>query len=65
MLLRLLVTTTLRALLWWPAATVVDDDVDAAFGILLERLVVVAWLGELGDYVPGVDEARKLGGTGC
>lgn len=44
-----------------------DDHVDAAFGVLLEGLVVVAWFGVLGDYVPGMDEARDLEGVsaGC
>lgn len=59
--LDLLLLTLLRVLLSLrPAAAVVDDDVDPPFGVLLKGLVVVARLGELGDYVPGVDGAGDL-----
>jgi hypothetical protein len=48
---------------WRLRLAVVDDDVDAAFCVLLEGLVVVAWLGIFGDYVPGVDGAGDLRGV--
>lgn len=45
---------------WSGPAAVVDIDVDAAFGVLLEGLVVVPWFWEFGDHVPGMDEAGEL-----